>query len=90
MLKANFRRLLLLLVLAGWGLMIQFQNGKQNGLGFHILKEKIICDEPMAPVAPSKIQKEELREDAHWDLIEDLALPMPVPGSVYPMNSVVL
>ena len=92
MLKANFRRLLLLAVLAGWVLITKFENGKLllNGLGFSTLKEQIICEEPMAPVAPPKNQIEELREDADWQLLNELPLPMPVPGSVYPMNSVVL
>ena len=92
MLKANFRRLLLLLVLASWMLITKFENGKLllNGLGFSSLKQQIICEEPGAPVAPTKNQLEELRADADWQLLNELPLPMPVSGSVYPMNSVVL
>jgi len=84
--------LLLLLVLAGWVLLTKFENGKNllNGFGFSKLKEQIVCDEPMTPVAPPKNPIEELRQGADWQLLEDLPLPMPVPGSVYPMNSVVL
>lgn len=90
--KANLRQLSLLLVLSGWGLFTKFEIGKrlQNALDISFQEVQIICEEPIAPMPPSKIQDEEFWKDAAWQLREDLPLPMPVPGSVYPMNSVVL